>query len=424
MKLEEFVKNKINQHKEAYNPKAWEQLSTRLDNVSPVKSGKGVSKMLISSIGVAAVTAVIVFVYNNNDTTSSKTKNTPFTEEIISNQEQTTKTFIESQTNSDKIEQQSEKSTVKSNYDNIVKKQNESEKSTIKSNYTNIINSNTNNTSITSVDQVQNKVSDSHQGNNNPTKFDNPSFETWKDVICASDNEILKNDFNAPIYLKGNQKFYAIPSKGTISTSDMKSGIYELQYQNVIYKKIEIIADAIVDFQVDKLMYENGLPYLPLKAIVESNQSKLTWSFRQQEIGNDNRVLVPAFNKGKETLNLTVDDKGCITQLTPKVDVDKDYDLLAMTAFNIESQNPRNRVFLPFALYERTTAFEMQIIDPATSEIIFVTHSIEQPWDGRNQKTGEMVEPNHRFIWSVRLKEKAPFESKSVYQGIVIRVTE
>lgn len=418
MKFEEIIKNKINQHQEAYDPKAWESLSAHLDKVAPVKVG-GTSKLLMWLAGAAAFVGLVVggvVYFNQDDKTPVVTQNSIQNEESaltevktddsneLVNNNTNQKTTLDNQS----VEEDNVKVVTEANPQKVQVAVSEQEQSTHELNRV----SNGTSTTITS-----------SQGNTIPNKTERIDFSKWSGNVCATDDYLFENPYSASVFLVNHEHTYEIKANTSIKSTEIAAGKYDVQYNEQKQNSLQIIQSGKISWTAKDMVYENGLPFIPVNVTSETS-AEYTFFVNNEKLSVGSSAMIPAFNKGNQKVVVQTNQLGCESTLDFQVEIPKEYDLLAMTAFNTNSRDERNRVFLPYALYEREVEFEMQIIDPSTGQVIFITHSANQPWDGRNQKTGELVAPNQRFIWSVRLKEKAQFESKSIYQGLVIRVTD
>jgi len=93
--------------------------------------------------------------------------------------------------------------------------------------------------------------------------------------------------------------------------------------------------------------------------------------------------------------------------------------LLAMNAFSPESFIPAKQTFMPRALVDRNTDFNLVIFDQSGG-IVFETNDASNAWDGIDKRNGQMVEANKTLVWKVAIKNPLDGE-KPVYQGTVVR---
>jgi hypothetical protein len=128
------------------------------------------------------------------------------------------------------------------------------------------------------------------------------------------------------------------------------------------------------------------------------------------------------FNKGSYTITAqSKNEFGCESRDSKTIHVNEDYNLLAMSAFNPNSSDFRNNVFLPYALKERNSAFRMIVLDPDNGGVVFETTESTNPWTGIDRRDGKMVASQKAFIWKVILSNPEPGE-KAEYKGTIVRV--
>lgn len=407
MKFEDLIKQKVAKHEEVYDPKAWETLSSKLDATSVVTKSTSSLKWVISAASVIAVALVSVLFYSKEPAKKHVEK-----ENVVTADKNTPKTEQETTTKAE------EKATT----------ENSSEKQTPVTN-----NKKDNHLKITVGTHPPMAIlpKDEPPGHGWPepmTKFEierQPVLIAlnWDNVVCQNTNKILGNPTATTLLIVGKTKTYRLEKGQTIHADDMLAGTYEVRLPN--FEKVhtlEIVGIDAIDFIEDAIVYDKGLPTIPVRA-TNANLSALTWKFNEKPISDKKEVMIPAFNKGIAKVELEGMQNGCAVKASYNVTVKEDYNLLAVNAFNIDSRDERNKTFLPYALYERNDAFDMQIIDPKTGEVIFKTNSIENPWNGIDSRTGELVPANSRYIWTVKLAKTANFEPKGVYQGVIVRVT-
>ena len=112
---------------------------------------------------------------------------------------------------------------------------------------------------------------------------------------------------------------------------------------------------------------------------------------------------------------------GCRSNEEKNIRIDEDYNLLAVNAFNPNTNDAKRNCFMPFALTQRTTEFMLTIIDPKDGSIIFETNDTSNPWRGIDQRTNTMVNTNSTYIWKVIISSPLKGE-KSMYQGTITRL--
>lgn len=415
MKFEDFIKQQVEQHQEPYNPAAWSKLSAKMN-----LAGKGLSstlKWLVASSFAVAVAITGFILLNNKENKPAVAKTLP----SKTNKEVVKPTAEAGNNTSAPIAIEKEKEILQNT---------PISKTAITQNH----NVKPNNPIKTLPQEVKTPLIEdeitfappSYDIAPEPYKvYNTPKFAVLAipAKFCKGENIVATNKNNNALFVQGKENSLTIEAKQSFSFANLNAGNYTVQtLSNKIIQSFEIVEAPRLDFIADNIVYEKGLPFIPVK-LVNNDIENINWSINNQTISSKKEALVPAFDKGGIKVKFTGSTNGCAISESYVVTINEDYNLLAVSAFNIDSRDERNRTFLPNALYERSEDFEMQIIDPKNNQVIYSTRSTSEPWNGIDKKTGELVAPNTRYIWTVRLSEKANYETKAVYQGVVIRVT-
>jgi hypothetical protein len=181
-----------------------------------------------------------------------------------------------------------------------------------------------------------------------------------------------------------------------------------------------VLPSPKIDFSInDDDKYENGLPIAKLSA--SGNASTFNWIINAKKYSGT-ECQVHLFQKGIYSIHLSAQNSiGCSAEITKEITIESDYNLLAATAFDLQSRDKRNNTFIPFALTVRSVDFSMIIIDPKDGGILFETTDASNPWTGIDKRTGQLVETNKPFIWKVVLKNPEQGE-KADYKGVITRL--
>jgi len=416
MKFDEFIKQKVGQHQEAYNPQAWEKLSQQLDKAGMTATPKSsVLKWVIGgAVAAAAVTSIVLFRSHSEKGTPTLQKE----EQPLSTSQKT----ISAEKTSTPITQKATNSKFKA-----------STNETTTDSETQVVTPTTTPTfsvpatPLTPATPIAstNSTSNIEKPDNKPKS--NVISLNWPTTICADEINKIVNTSKENIAITNSENNVGFAVKSGAHLANIPAGTYFVRAKNTsgeyeTLQTINILDKADLNVQVGEIYYEKGLPFVPVRTL-DRNLSNISWKVGKKIIGNQSEAMIPAFEQGTENVELAASNGNCAGKESVTINVPSDYNLLAVTAFNTNSNDARNRTFLPYALYERNTQFEMQILDPRTGDVIFTTNSVDHPWNGINQKTGELVAPNMRFVWTVRLAEKANLETKAVYQGVIMRVT-
>lgn len=412
MKLDDFIKQQIEQHEEVYDPKAWESLSSRLDASAAAGTASSAVKWWIAAaVAVVAIAGGVIY-FNSEDTTQQPV--------VVSEKVKEENKTPEQQTSVNSPEKEKE-GVNQVNSETIQNKNITKLKAPDKQSVPQLAELQpAPDTKKEEVQGVKNTV--------NPDKgtlpvINNKISLNWNKVICKTERKSLLNNNDATVFIVSESASYQLGAYKELNASDLIPGSYKVKSADgKLLQSLEIVDAPTLNFIADEIVYEKGLPFIPVK-LTNGDLSAYKWELNGQILGTKKEILVPAFNRGDVKVNFSGTENSCELKNAYIVQVREDYNLLAVTAFNVDSRDERNKTFLPYALYEREVLFEMQIIDPRTGEVIFMTTTAANPWDGIDKRTGELVSPNTRYIWTVRLSEKANFETKAVYQGAVVRVT-
>lgn len=127
------------------------------------------------------------------------------------------------------------------------------------------------------------------------------------------------------------------------------------------------------------------------------------------------------FTKGSHDIELIVTGvNGCKSSITKRVNIENNYNLLAVNAFDPRSLDARNNRFIPRALVERRgVKFSMIIVDHTDGHIMYETSDASQGWDGIDRATGEQLGYQKTFIWKVSIENPEAGEN-SVYGSSAI----
>ncbi|MBU2020519.1 MAG: hypothetical protein KJ941_12805 [Bacteroidetes bacterium] len=161
----------------------------------------------------------------------------------------------------------------------------------------------------------------------------------------------------------------------------------------------------------------NGVPTINVAA--NHNTGVQSWYVKGTNLkysGSDAQIHL--FNEGKYEIVLTTIKNGCEFSTSKVVSVREDYNLLAPSGFRPMDSDVRTKTFMPFALKERKTPFQLIIIDPRDGHILFQSNDENMGWDGMDKKTGKLVSNNTNYLWKVNLEKPLKGE-KNNYSGSV-----
>lgn len=431
--LDNFFKNSLQNYEEPYDPKAWEELSSKLgskktpkiENVSTFPSIlKWISAGLL--IGVLGVGTYFLTTGSNNSVRlGSNNDSKPL------NNKKSEKTIAPSESEKTETLQPEVESIVGEETTNISQTaketQNHSKESTLHSAQKDF-NTHKKSESESQVTPVENE---SVNANNKETIQENKEVNSEKyiagqissAIICEGEQVVISNsgrerelvEFQVDgehFVLRSGKSFIFKPMSSTeVYFTDANKEIIET-------KEIKVLALPTINFTYESNIFEKGLPVTICKAY--GDYSSYIWTFNGESNKAGAKVKYHFFNNGDNEIGLKVIDKnGCENAIVKTVHIAEKYNLMAVDAFRPDDVDQRNRTFMPYSLTERDVAFQLVIIDPVNNETIFTSNSVDNAWDGTDQKTGKMTPIGKTFVWKVQIFNPLPNE-KPVYTGTVV----
>ncbi len=169
------------------------------------------------------------------------------------------------------------------------------------------------------------------------------------------------------------------------------------------------------------LNYEDGLPKMSIQA--ESSDGQITWhSTNVLNTNSGKSVELLAFDKGYAIVEVqATGSNGCVAKEKEMIQIPSDYNLLAVNAFNPQSQDSRNNTFMPYALTIRQTPFRLIVLDPDNGGLVYETTDANNAWDGIDHRDGKLVPGNKAYIWKVVIQHPVQGE-KGEYRGTIVRM--
>jgi hypothetical protein len=224
------------------------------------------------------------------------------------------------------------------------------------------------------------------------------------------------------LFPNGNEWSTRANSAATIHPS--QAGTYKIGYadrsENFVEEgtfNVNNAPDADFEFVDLGEKYLNGLPTTEVKTLSPGVHHE----WRYGKITSTGTEAYPHFfTKGNHEITLIVTgSNGCKSSINKSVNIEEDYNLMAMTGFDPTDINPSNSTFIPYALKERDVEFTMIILDPNDGHLIYETSDASQGWDGIDRQTGQLVKFETSYIWKVTIANPAIGE-KSEYAGVII----
>ncbi|OFY75688.1 MAG: hypothetical protein A2265_01815 [Bacteroidetes bacterium RIFOXYA12_FULL_33_9] len=410
MKLEEFVKQKVDNHEFAYDEDSWTQFEKQLSNVSPrAKSHRGLK--ISASVAVVLVVVIASYFLINSDEIKqtnivTNVKNVFQQEGIIAN-----------------ATTQQEEVVEKSNlHVNCLEKNNE------------IVNSVS---SIKNADKLT--INDEISSANVPIKKACENNQPLKSGIC--NNAIPSADFTTNL-TEGCQplqvKFFPCEKSdsviflwnfgdGTSSTERTPSHIYKDNGEFTAMLTVKYYTSSKLNTMLsEKSIIVKSTPEIDFEYLTDNNNtykfnnlsenySRLEWTLGVSEISADENIEKQFTKTGKYPVKLTAfNENGCTNTKTKSINVDIKHDYFVPNVF-VPNGDGRNENFGPIG--ENLEQYEYKLyIYNKFGELIYETNDVNKPWDGKIQGTNQYADFGV-YAWIIVTKDK--FDNTNKKQGSV-----
>lgn len=418
--IEQILKESLENHELPYNEAAWESLSKRLDGSTPSPFYR--KWWVAASVGTVLVGSALFFTLNSQ---SDSSKNTTETTPVVTQNTTTSQTGSSSeiglntnntnpQANTHQAEEKSAAGTQSApiehlNYQNSdvnAIAQNSKDASSQK----NAVNTNTQNTVKTTVDENNNKPKETYL----PVLLEQTSLCIGEEIEITNPNETL------PISVIQNNRTQIIKggSKRTFTASS-EGGIEVVSGKNSQTITVNKPSDKLYISADQTILYNEGVP--SVEFTISGADNAVQWSVEKYhyEVQNGNLIVHPYTGKEITVKATSKDLNGCTVSETKTISIKEEYNLQAANSFNINSSDSRNNKFMPYALTERNTAFELIIVDAKSGRVLYKTNDASNGWDGTDMQTGSLAQVNSTYIWKVVLKNPLPGEPKA-YGGTIV----
>ena len=413
--IEELFKQALEGHELPYDASAWKGLTNKLDKNIPAQSPVKVWRWVLGSLVLISITSLLL--WNNSKETSNTKKN-----EIGENTSQKGKpTKIEKSTNKqDIIIQKDKKQAVAITQENVF------EIPTINSDFhenENLHVDEIQKEEIVSTDEQENPVAKNENDMTINSSLVYPSLA----FNCIGDQKVLsnKNATDLVLVTPSNQQLI-IPAKSETSVTIEEKGYYrigKMSSEGIFNEHTNQLVNESpsLDFSIEDLNYLNGLPTLPIN--IKSNETTIAIYLNNKLVASNlKETEIYLFKKGANQVSISCSNEfNCKATITKTVNTFEDYNLLAVNAFDPFSNDARKSTFMPFALTQRKTAFNLIIIDPSDGGIVFESSDASNAWDGYDKRNGKMAAANKAFIWKVNIANPEHKENIE-YKGTIVRL--
>lgn len=412
--IEELFKQALEGHELPYDASAWKGLTNKLDKNIPAQSPVKVWRWVLGSLLLISITSL--FLWNNSKETSNTKKN-----EIGENSSKKNKpTKIELSNNKKDITfQKNKKQEVAIIQENIFKMP------TIDTEY----NENENiiveikNADIFSTDEQIEPIpmQENDIAVNSSIVYPTLAFN------CIGDQKVLlnKNATDLVLVTPSNLQLI-IPAKSETTVTIEEKGYYrigKMSAEGIFNEHTNQLVNEspTLDFNVEDLNYINGLPTLPIN--VKSNETTIAIYLNNKLVGSNlKETEIYLFKKGDNQITVySSNEFNCKSSITKTVNTVEDYNLLAVNAFDPFSNDARKSTFMPFALTQRKTPFNLIIIDPSDGGIVFESSDASNAWDGYDKRNGKMATANKAYIWKVNIANPE-YKENTEYKGTIVRL--
>jgi hypothetical protein len=430
-KMEHKIQDLLQNQELPYNSAAWDNMKQALDAKMPVNQPTNWYKWFLGGAAITVIAVSTYFFIQKDSSNSTQSTSSPKIEKQIqpANQEKVSTTQNTSEksnlspvtsksTEKTDLSQTDNKLTASTN-DDVTKMTSILEQSIL---VEEVVMDQTDLEPISSKKEISEIIS-----TNQKEELTTNSTLITAVNMCLGERQLLenKNGFAVSVFKQNsNQLIATIEANKSMSFEAKEQGTY------LLVEKNKPVIEGVNSFEVknspkptleieNEIRYEKGVP--TLKASTDATNS-VQWSINNLELNSTKSELdFNPFKAGTYSVSVKTLTEGCIVSQTSKVNIDEDYNLLAVNAFNPNSFEPRNQTFIPFALTQRDVKFTLLILDPKDGGVMYQTEDASQPWNGIDKRTGQLAPSNQAYIWKVRIANPLPGESTE-YKGTITKL--
>ncbi len=411
MNLENNIKQSLKNFEMPYDQKAWEALSQKLDAKMPTDNPnfRKISFKYFVAAGVLSVVAITLLLINYTNSNESK----------LNDVSQNGKTIQIQPTNTiEKVNEQEIKNNKTSTIsDTSVTKQ--ISKEHVEKTELEIINQDKLNQNIGLVYKASIPATSSLKPAS--TKFHIPTIQD----VCVNEKLKIENTNNENlIIIAPNKKQTIVESNKALNFIPTAEGEYQIAHivneKLIVETYFNVKANQTAEFIIDNenSFNEKELPTVVLKSTSVGND--YNWMIDGKLLNsNSKEIEAYLYKKGNYTATLILTHQnGCKSKESKSIRIVKDYNLLAVDAFEPMSSNSKLNSFIPFALTKRDVRFTMIIYDVNGNQV-YKTSDANEPWNGFDSRTNETVKSGSMYVWKVMIDNPEEGE-KGQYGGSVI----
>lgn len=285
---------------------------------------------------------------------------------------------------------------------------------------------NTTNTNKSNEKREERNTTTTQNGKSNHLPNEEHVTLSLPEHVCVNTSFEIYNPFNSKsVYaISGDQERVEIePHKRLTIQVTQNTGQIQVYSDTKLEKVVAVVQPkGKLYLEVDPtLIYENGIP--ALRFAVSGSDKNVTWDSGKvpAEMDKDEFVVHPYTTQDITVTASSNDENGCPVEEQRSIHLDERYNLMAVKAFVPTSNDPRLTTFMPFALTERNTSFELYIYEPKSGRVIYSTNDANAPWTGFDKISNEMVPVGSVWLWKVILHKPNTGEPNE-YKGTVTRL--
>lgn len=416
--IDQIIKKSLENHELPYNEAAWESMSKRLDGTTPSPFYR--KWWVAASIGTVLVGSALFFSLNsksesskasehnapiaNETNTTSQTNSTP-ENRLNSNNTPQTNTLNENQNRSNSTEKVEENIKPLGIQNEVV------EVSPSKSTNPAVI-----------INQKNDLV---NHGTPSDQKTYLPVLIPQTTVCIGDEIEITNPNDGLSISVVQNNRTQVIKAGGKKVITANNEGVIEVVSGKTVQTiNVNKATDKLYISVDPTLLYEDGIP--AIRFTVSGNNNPVHWAVEgKSPYETENGVLIVHPYKDKEiSVSATSKDQnGCSVVEAKMIRLSEDYNLNAQEAIDLNSSDSRVSTFMPHALKERNTPFELYIYDAKSGRVIYKTTDASAGWNGVDNNTGEVLKNGTVVLWKVLLGNPNPGEPRE-YKGTIVIKTQ
>ncbi len=429
--FDQMMKESTSGYEAPYNPAAWEAVSGQLG------AANSAWKWIAGTAAAVAVVVSSVYIYNQDSSETAINDKNQSTEVAINDNNSIAEngsSNVVGQNENQNFENDQNNGIVTNNGDSHI--ENSEENGNVVENNGNHNNNNSDNNNENGGSVVNlpdnNVVNNNGNGNNHvvhqPEVIEyhaDASFSANVSSVCVKEKCIF-----TPQVMNSDLIYVWNFGDGEISSSMLgnhaykKSGDYSVTLEIKHPKTNKTLASSKETITINALPetnfgWEQSNEIIPTVDFINLTDEAVKWAWNIKGLKQSQRnEFEYTFRKaGKYMVELTAENEnGCQKTTQKTITIEKDYNLLAPTAFS-PNGDFKNETFIPEALKLMDVPFTMNIMNKA-GDLVYSTQSANEPWDGLITKDNTLAPAGAAYIWRVVLTNSNG--EPEMYEGQVI----